>query len=263
MRATGTDYLRQLQALLPVGGAWTREPGAVLTELLDGKAVELARVHNRLVDLVDEADPQTTLELLPDWERVVGLPDCCLGIADTIDARRALVLGRLTARGGQSDAYFRSICAAAGWTIETADYSHFVAGEAEAGDMLLEGDGEEFEAGGSIAGDSLGLFDWWHAWRVSGDPSESTWFEADASVAGDAIDWSDNPVVRCLIERFKPAHTRAVYAWTPRDDATLFPAEVTVTDYDFVAGDGEAGMPLGYRRTVTFRHDADPLVSIE
>lgn len=261
MRATGTDYLHQLQALLPVGPAWTREPGAVLTGLLDGQAVELARAHNRLVDLVDEGDPQTTVELLEDWERVVGLPDCCIGIASTIEARRALVLGRLTARGGQSAAYYQAICAAAGWEIAVADYRHFVADEAEAGDMVLDGDGEEFVAGDSAVGDSLGLFDWWHRWRVAADPSVSTWFEADASVAGDAIDWLDNPVVRCLLERFKPEHTRIAYAWTPRDDAALFPDLVVATDEDFTTGT-EAGLPLGYRRTTTYRHDASPLIDI-
>ena len=114
MGLTADAYLGQVQALLPPGLAWTREQDAVLTLLLQGLAEELARVDGRADDLVDEADPRTALELLQEWEAVCGYPDECLESGATPQERRAAVVARLTARGGQSRAYFIALAAVPG-----------------------------------------------------------------------------------------------------------------------------------------------------
>ena len=79
--ATAEQYRQALQSLLPPGPAFTREPNALLTKLLDALAQELYRADLRAAQLIDEAFPDTTTELLPDWERVAGLPDACGEIA--------------------------------------------------------------------------------------------------------------------------------------------------------------------------------------
>ena len=43
MRATSDDYLRVLQALLPPGAAWPRDPDATLTKVLAAWADDLAQ----------------------------------------------------------------------------------------------------------------------------------------------------------------------------------------------------------------------------
>jgi uncharacterized protein YmfQ (DUF2313 family) len=80
MALTDTDYLRQLQALLPPGPAWPKNDDATLTRLFGALASELARVDGRAWQLLEEADPRTTAELFLDWERVAGLPDACAAL---------------------------------------------------------------------------------------------------------------------------------------------------------------------------------------
>ena len=86
------DYAAALQRLLPPGPALPRETSALFTALLQALAQEFARVEAAGTSLLDELDPRTTLVLLPDWERVCGLPDpCCGTLATTIPERRAAV----------------------------------------------------------------------------------------------------------------------------------------------------------------------------
>ncbi len=75
--ATTDDFLRILQGLLPRGLVWTRDPARRLTRLLAGLADEYVRVQNRAGSMMEEADPATTTAagLLPEWERVTGLPE--------------------------------------------------------------------------------------------------------------------------------------------------------------------------------------------
>jgi len=61
------DYLHQLQALLPSGPAWPRDRDAVLTQLLAAFAEEFARIDARTAQLIEEADPRATYDLLADW----------------------------------------------------------------------------------------------------------------------------------------------------------------------------------------------------
>ncbi|MDR3661593.1 MAG: DUF2313 domain-containing protein, partial [Mycobacterium sp.] len=73
------QYQEQLRSLLPAGPAWDPEQVPEIQPVLLGIAQELARVDARAVDLLNEVDPVTVSELVPDWERVMNLPDPCLG----------------------------------------------------------------------------------------------------------------------------------------------------------------------------------------
>lgn len=112
MGLIAADYLSQMQALLPQGPAWTREPGWLLARLLEGLSEEFARVDAGAGQLLTEADPRTVYDLLLDWERVTGIvpPD-----GSTIDQRRAALTAKLTDRGGQSRAYFIALAARLGF----------------------------------------------------------------------------------------------------------------------------------------------------
>jgi uncharacterized protein YmfQ (DUF2313 family) len=126
--ATIEDFLRILQGLLPRGLIWTRDPARRLTRLLKGLADEFVRVQNRAGSIMEEADPQTTTAagLLPEWERVTGLPE--FGYYPTTeDDRRATLVGKLAAQGGQSAEYFESIAAAMGaidCTVENTGWTY-------------------------------------------------------------------------------------------------------------------------------------------
>lgn len=119
MGMSADDYLAQLQALLPPGAAWTREPDADLTRLLHAFADALARIDARAEDLLREADPREALELLPEWLRAFGLPDDCTPADgfDTLAEQRALLVQRVTARGGATAQYVIGVAANIGFAI--------------------------------------------------------------------------------------------------------------------------------------------------
>lgn len=115
-------YSRQLKALFPPGVAFDLETDSVISQTCDALAVELDRVDARGVDLIDEADPRTTDELIGDWERVLGLPDAQVPvISSDLDERRAAVTAKYVARGGQSFDFFAQLVAACGYTLASID----------------------------------------------------------------------------------------------------------------------------------------------
>lgn len=112
---TAAQYQAQLRALLPSGPAWDPERVPELEEVLQGVAVELARLDSRAADLLNEMDPAGVSELVPDWERVMELPDPCLGATPLFDDRRLAVRRRLLAVGSQAVGYYLDIAKSQGY----------------------------------------------------------------------------------------------------------------------------------------------------
>lgn len=84
---------RMMLALLPPGRLWRLVATAILSKVIEASADELGRVDARVTDLLDEADPSTAVELLPDYERELDLE------SDGATAeRQARIVARLIAR---------------------------------------------------------------------------------------------------------------------------------------------------------------------
>jgi uncharacterized protein YmfQ (DUF2313 family) len=111
------DYAIGLSNLLPPGRAWPREETSTQFKLMQGLAVAFARSDAAAVQLLRDANPATTFNLLPEWEESLGLPDPCLGASPTIAQRQASVLARFTGVGGETAAYIESYAAALGYTV--------------------------------------------------------------------------------------------------------------------------------------------------
>lgn len=92
MGLTADAYQRMLAALLPPGRAWRLVAG-LLPPLLLGCGDELGRLDARAGFLLEEADPTTADELLPEYERELALE-----AQGTTAERRARVVARLVAR---------------------------------------------------------------------------------------------------------------------------------------------------------------------
>lgn len=190
---TADDYLAQLQALLPPGAAWSREPDANLTKLLAALAAEFARLDARAVQLIAESDPRLTAEMLSDWERAYGLPDPCTTAADTVAERRAVLTAKVTGLGGQSRQYYIDLAERLGYQITITEYREFTAGQ--------------------LAGAPLSNGAWLHAWTVNAPETSVTSFVAGGGVAGDPLrDWG-NDILECAISRLAPAHTTPLFAY--------------------------------------------------
>lgn len=112
---TADDYYAQLCALLPPGPAWEREFNPGIDEILQAAAQELAREDLRAEALLAESEPATVRELVPDWERVMSLPDPCMGASPTFQDRQLAVRRRLLEVGGQTPAYFVELAFSMGY----------------------------------------------------------------------------------------------------------------------------------------------------
>lgn len=188
------EYRDALAALLPTGAAWPRDPDAVLMQFLASLAVEFERIDARAAQLLSETDPAATTELLSDWERVVGLPDPCVTQAQTIAQRRQALEGRMTAVGGQSRRFFIELAARLGYSVTIDEFRS--AAEATA-------------AGISFTGD-----EWAHTWRVNVPTSVAiTYFRVGSGAVGEPLRAWSNEVLECQFNRYKPAHTRVLFAY--------------------------------------------------
>lgn len=196
MGLTSTDYLAQLQALLPPGPAWSKDADAPLTRLLTGLSQELARVDGRALQLVEEADPRTVAELFADWERVAGLPDACavaFGGDQTVAQRRAALVGRLATLGGQSAAYYVGLAAALGYAITVTEFKlHTVQCTVNA--PLYNGK-------------------WAFAWQVNAALNTVRKFDTNSLVNEPLGVWG-NALLECVIKRLAPAHTIVLFSYT-------------------------------------------------
>jgi len=95
---TVDDYQLQLKQLHPRGKLWTSllRDDSVYSKFLKGIATEFAHINERVVDLMAEADPRSTVELLPDWEQAHAIPGDCGYLGATIAERQLLLTAKVT-----------------------------------------------------------------------------------------------------------------------------------------------------------------------
>lgn len=196
MALTQQDYLRQMQALLPLGPAWPRDEDASITRILSGLATELARIDARALGLIEEADPRTATELFLEWEAEAGLPDECaiaFGGEQSIAQRRAALLGRLTTLGGQSVAYFVGLAQTLGFTITITEYR-------------LHDCNDDCE---------YPIYDtpWAFAWQVNAPLNTITELSCEDDCEMPIRVWG-NALLECVLKRLKPAHTILNFSYT-------------------------------------------------
>ena len=108
------DYLGALQALMPRGRVWPRDLDATQTRLLLSLAQVYERSDGRSRQLLIDSFPQSAVELLPEWEAALGLPDSCGGAPESIAERQARVVVKLQEPGGMSKGYFLNLATVLG-----------------------------------------------------------------------------------------------------------------------------------------------------
>lgn len=194
MALSAKAYLQQLQTLLPRGLAWPRAADAYLTKLLSAFSQEFARIDTRVDDLLDEADPRTTLEMLPDWERLAGLPDPCVSIEQTVEQRQSALVTKLTMQGGQSRAYFIDMADALGYQdTEIEEYFPFT----------CESYCDEF----------LNSLDDRHTWTIYLQSDGGLEVMTCESPCDSFLQSFGDEVIECRINQYKPAHTTVLFAY--------------------------------------------------
>lgn len=192
------EVAKQLAQLLPQGLALASkfDDGTELGATIEALSVEVSRADCRATALIDEILPDTTTELLADWERVLGLPESCVPNAfATIQQRRAMVLFKLLLIGRQDPQFYIDLAAVLGFTITITEFSAARAGVLRTGERLIGPD-------------------WLFWWQVNAPLNTITYFRAGQSTAGEALAQWGNDGLECVLNKYKPAHTRIIFSYT-------------------------------------------------
>lgn len=184
------DLLRRL--LPPVSVDPTGPEVSVELEA-EGNALDAALASSD--QLLLEADPRTCSLMLADWERTYDLPDPCVHVAQTVDQRRAALVSLATMQGSQSRQFYIDIATAMGYPGATIDeYRPMTCSDNCNGALWSEADRFVWQINLPYAGGGVFVMN-----------SNSA---CDSPLAA----WGDD-VIECRINRFKPAHTTAVFAY--------------------------------------------------
>jgi uncharacterized protein YmfQ (DUF2313 family) len=208
IRRSGDDYIDALAALLPVGPAWPREYDSTLMKLVGGESQIWGEVDGRAADLLEiESDPRITNEMLDTWEFNWGLPDPCFGEALTLAQRHILLVRKITLLGGQSRAFFIEVASWLGYTITIKEYSPFMVGISQVGDVRDDAGNPRWE---------IGPPEMRFYWTVTIADASLIWFRSAQGEAGVdphlRIGIADD--LECLLNRWKPAHTEIVFDYS-------------------------------------------------
>lgn len=177
------SYARQLKQLLPRGALWLLDVTSGISALLLAISDELARVDSRVSDFLRESDPRTATETLPDWERILALPDEVVTEIPATDAERRLAITQKdTALGGQDTPYYVAIAATCGYTVSIV--------QGYSGTVLRSG----FRSGSRVYGTV-----WAFVWKVVVQPP-----------AGTALTHAQ---LEAAIRRASPAHTTVFFEY--------------------------------------------------
>jgi uncharacterized protein YmfQ (DUF2313 family) len=193
---SATDYLWQFQRLLPRGRVWHRGWGTPQAAHLLTLMPTWAALDARAGQLIPDAFPCSTVELLPEWELTLGLPDPCVQPPlSTVQQRQAAVCAKFVARGGQTRDYFIQIAESLGYTITIETF-------------------RPFEASRNAANQPLYGPEWAFAWRITVHATLAiVWFSASVSHANEPLATFGDETLRCMFEALKPAHTTIIWVY--------------------------------------------------
>ncbi|MGF6549301.1 YmfQ family protein [Paraburkholderia youngii] len=198
-----SDFAAAIHALMPRGLVWPRDPTAVQAQVINGLAPTWVRHTQANNQLLVDAFPATAVELLPEWESTLGLPDPCAGSSPTLQGRQQQVVARLTNSGGQSVPYFIEYARTLGYTVSVAEYTPFRMGQ-------------------QAMGDQLGGPDWAYTWSINAPLASLTSFRMGQSAMGEPLESWNNAVLECELSEIKPAHTVLLFTYGLGDLDTTF-----------------------------------------
>lgn len=166
-------------------------------------AVELA-AEGRVLDqvlwsaeqILAEADPRTCVVTLPDWERVYGLPEpeiIALGIPQSIQERRAALVAKVAMLGGQSRSFFITLAARLGYSITITELHPQTTEDTT--EYPVQDEQYEF------------------IWRVNAPLATVRYQTAEDDTEMATAVWG-NGLLEAAINRYKPAHTLALFSYS-------------------------------------------------
>jgi len=189
------DFVVELGNLFPPGKAWawTRDPASFGIALLHGIAASQAATHARKNQMLIDAFPATTVELLPEWEASVGLPDPCAGPDASVPARQAHVVARATNQGGQSVAYLIAYALALGFVITITQFTVLRFGQ---------------RFGSRFRGAR-----WASAIQINAPTTTIAYARFGSARFGDHFASWGNAILECELRRIAPGHLTLIFSY--------------------------------------------------
>lgn len=133
---SAADYLAAMQALMPRGRIWPRDASTTQSKVLAGLTKSYEAQNARANNLLIDAFPKTTTELLPEWEASLGLPSSAAGPASALLARQMLVVARFVGAGGIAIPCFTRYAALLGYVISIHGHAPFRCGQSRCAQPL-------------------------------------------------------------------------------------------------------------------------------
>lgn len=163
---------------------------------VDGGAFE--RLQQSAIDMLNTVDPNTSGQMLADWERVCGIKP---NFSKSYQERVKRVIIQLNAVGGLSIPYFIKLAESIGYRISIKEFSPLQNQYPNLGDTDLFSDQPRER-----------LIFIWRVTVINGDDN-ILYFRAGASVAGDPLVSFGDPIVEEFFRDLKPAHTYCYFAY--------------------------------------------------
>ena len=193
-------YRDQLHALLPSGRAWPEEPDTTLDAFIRAIASQMSATDRSATNLLTEILPSATFQLLPDWERVAGLPDDCSVATSDVTTRRASLLAVLV-------------------TQATLHANDFIATAARFGVTITVDELDQTRATTYAAAQTPPLdvtngkwrFIWWI--NIPGSADDRYW-RVNGRVNEKLRTFTRNTELECRLQAIAPAHTVLVVGYT-------------------------------------------------
>lgn len=192
---TTSDYQSALLAHLPRGRVWQTGPDNPLTKLSQALATSFQRVDASAMSLLTGGFPATTLELLPEWEESLGLPDnCTIGETYTIERRRQAVVSRLVGKGSLSKQCYTSLAKTLGYDITIDEF-------------------RQARAGFSVCGEAINGDDWPFVWRVNAQQTTYVRAKCGVTYCGEPLATWGNNMLECTLNPLAPPFTVLLFGY--------------------------------------------------
>jgi uncharacterized protein YmfQ (DUF2313 family) len=190
---TDEAFHQALLRLLPRGRAWRRDPLAIMSGTMAGLAPTYTRNSQAAAQLIIDARPDTTVNLLEEWEASLGLPDPCTAPNPTLAQRQAAVRAKWAERGALDKDYYIDLANILGYSITITEFHQMTVG---------------MPVGSPMYGP-----DWNYTWQVNAPQITITPARVGKSACPDPLASWDGGELECRIRMNAPAGTIVLFAY--------------------------------------------------
>lgn len=121
MGHTVEQWTNSIMSQMPRGILWQRATSLDLYKYAQGYAPRLEQVEASADSLLFEMRPETTYELLPEWEEYLGLPECNAAPSSNIEYRRFAVVEKYHRKGGLQAWNIQKLAEDLGFTVKVEE----------------------------------------------------------------------------------------------------------------------------------------------